>query len=40
MILLISKIYQFGNFIGPVTNVLFVIIMAVGMAYCMKKYLN
>jgi hypothetical protein len=40
MTALVSTIYQLGNVIGPIVNIAFVLIMAVGCAYCMKKYLN
>jgi hypothetical protein len=34
------SIYEIGEIIGPASCYLFVIIMAIGMGYCMKKYLN
>jgi hypothetical protein len=34
------SIYDIGNFIGHYTCILFMIIMAAGMVFCMKKYLN
>jgi hypothetical protein len=40
MITLISTIYKIGNIIGHYTNIIFVLIMAVGCIYCMRKYLN
>jgi hypothetical protein len=33
-------IFDIGTQIGYFTNILFIIIMAVGCVYCMKKYLN
>ncbi len=37
---ILLSIYEIGNFIGHWTNIIFVLIMAAGLIFCMKNYVK